>query len=486
LKEEEVKSKEEEETKSKEEEDTKSTDDEEEDRKLQDPASSKNGKGKRKRSAEEEEHEEDDDITTIIVCTANNGKGRRKWDKNQSCVFCSVKRRKIDRHLRDVHSEESEVAEILAIKYDRTDSVKLRKKKKRLRKIGWNRLRKKGNFLHNNEVLKNGRGFFIPEKRPTKDQSHTNYLFCEFCLAAYSKRDLRKHLKRCTEKPTGYIVGKRVQSSASMFMFTPPSASDSLKNVMERMIVDDVSRCVKSDSLIIEYGNKMCLRLRMEGDQQHHISNKMRELARLVIETRKCCDQVSSLQDVLMPKNFNFVIEAVTELAGWNEDEGCMETPSIGIKLGHSLKRCSLILKARGIRENIHSLKKQADEFCELVKLSWNDEISRLARTELYRRKWNKPKLLPLTSDLQILGNHLKETITTSLNALANDNNDTASYRDLETSLLANIILFNRRRSGEPAKMEVANFKTLTEKENPMNDEVKESLTEFERKLCTT
>eukprot|EP00111_Clytia_hemisphaerica_P016004 TCONS_00047337-protein len=271
-----------------------------------------------------------------------------------------------------------------------------------------------------------------------------------------------------------------------MFMFTPPSASDSLKNVMERMIVDDVSRCVKSDSLIIEYGNKMCLRLRMEGDQQHHISNKMRELARLVIETRKCCDQVSSLQDVLMPKNFNFVIEAVTELAGWNEDEGCMETPSIGIKLGHSLKRCSLILKARGIRENIHSLKKQADEFCELVKLSWNDEISRLARTELYRRKWNKPKLLPLTSDLQILGNHLKETITTSLNALANDNNDTASYRDLETSLLANIILFNRRRSGEPAKMEVANFKTLTEKENPMNDEVKESLTEFERKLCTT
>ena len=88
---------------------------------------------------------------------------------------------------------------------------------------------------------------------------------------------------------------------------------------MGRMLVDDVSRCAKSDPLIIDFGNKMCLRLGMEGDQQHHISNKIRELARLVLETRRICEDVSSLQVCLMPKNFNFVIEAATELAGWNK-----------------------------------------------------------------------------------------------------------------------------------------------------------------------
>ena len=336
-----------------------------------------------KKCGSHEEH----DLTTIVVCKTSNIKRKRKWDKYQSCVYCCGKKAKLARHFKDMHAEESEVAEILSLTYAKEDTKECRRKKKSQRKKGFDKLRKRGNFNHNTEVVRKNRGFFIPEKRPNTDQVHTNYLFCEFCLGAYHRNELRKHVKRCLEKPSGYIIGKRVQSSASMFLYTPPSASDSLKNVMGRMLVDDVSRCAKSDPLIIDYGNKMCLRLRMEGDQHHHISNKIRELARLVLETRKCCEEVSSLEDCLMPKNFNFVIEAATELAGWNEDEGCMETPSIGIKLGHSLNKCSMILKAKGIRQNNHSLKRQADEFFELVKLSWNDEISRAARTSIDRRK---------------------------------------------------------------------------------------------------
>lgn len=424
------------------------------------------------------------ELSVIVVAKTNNEKKVRKWDKVQFCVYCSAKKSKMARHLEQVHGSEMEVAEISAIKIQKQDSSTIRKQKRRERSKLFNKLRKLGNFNHNTEVVKAKRGLFISERRPSNDQPYTSYLPCEFCLGYYHKKELHKHVGRCVEKPKGMKLGRNIQSSASMLLYTAETASEDLKCILRKMIVDDVSLCVKSDDLIIQYGNKMCLRLRKEGDQQHHISNKTRELARLVLETRRCCDEVSNLRDCLKPKNFGFVIEAATELAGWNEEDGCMATPSIGIKLGHSLKKCAKLLKGEGIRNGLKSLKDQSDDFSTLIEMSWNDEISRVARTELEQRKWNKPKLLPLTSDLQSLRSHLKATISSSVIALGNKNNDVDAYRSLCSALLSSVILFNRRRSGEPAKMEIGNFESLTEGDAFVNDEVKESLTAFERKLC--
>ena len=85
----------------------------------------------------------------------------------------------------------------------------------------------------------------------------------------------------------------------------------------------------------------------------------MRELGRLVLEARKCCENIASLSDCLDPSNFDFVIEAVTDLINWSEDEGTLKCPSIGIKLGHSIKKCALILKCLGIKSQSKSMIKQ-------------------------------------------------------------------------------------------------------------------------------
>ena len=226
----------------------------------------------------------------------------------------------------------------------------------------------------------------------------------------------------------------------------------------------------------------MCVKLRKDGDQQHHISNKLRELARLVLETRKCCDSVSTFTDCLLSKNFDFVVEAVTELSGWDEDEGTLARPSIGIKLGHSLRKCSKILKGDGIKKGSKSLVNQADNFATLVDLNWNDKIARIARRELDQRKWNKPHLLPLTSDLQLLQKHLKMVIADSINGLASNNNDVKVYRNLSTAILATLILFNRRRGGEPALLTINDFEKRAM--SVINEEVKKSLSPFELRLC--
>ena len=89
----------------------------------------------------------------------------------------------------------------------------------------------------------------------------------------------------CKACPSGTSVGRHVQSSASMLIYSNNTPSGYLRKILGKMIVDDASKVMK-------FGNRLWAKLRKDGDQQHHISNKLRELARLVLETCKCCDSV--------------------------------------------------------------------------------------------------------------------------------------------------------------------------------------------------
>ena len=81
---------------------------------------------------------------TVTVQNASNKNGRR-WDKKHSCSFCMECFAKLPRHLEQIHSDEIEVASILALP------------KSRERKLKWAELRNQGNFGHNTQVIKTGR-----------------------------------------------------------------------------------------------------------------------------------------------------------------------------------------------------------------------------------------------------------------------------------------------------------------------------------------
>ena len=214
------------------------------------------------------------------------------------------------RHLEDMHSDEIEVAKITSIIVKVSDSREVKNAKLKQRKRMFEKLRKRGNFNHNMLVLREKKGLLVVEKRPNKPQPYTNYLPCEHCFGFYIKKELRKHIRTCVERSEGVTVGKRVQSAASMLLCFEESASADLRAIFAKMNPYDAGRVAKSDKTIIQFGNRLCRKLRKEGDQQYYISNKVRELARLVLETRKCCADVESLKDCLMPKNFDYVIEA--------------------------------------------------------------------------------------------------------------------------------------------------------------------------------
>jgi len=123
------------------------------------------------------------------------------------------------------------------------------------------------------------------------------------------------------------------------------------------------------------------------------------------------------------------------------------------------------------------ALRSQAQAFIELYEADWNDEISGSARRTLQNRKMNKPQLLPLATDVSKLTCHLKYVQAESLTVIQKEIINAAfcaAFKSLADSVLAQLILFNRRRQGEVSKILISQ---VTSKEPEDLQDIQSSFT---------
>lgn len=429
-------------------------------------------------------------VESIIVRCALQVENKRKWDKRFPCLFCEKMYPKLPRHYQSRHRNESQVRRLKCLEKNPGHSEEIKKQNALMRRELIEELRKKGTHWHNMKVLKKKEGELIVEKRPSlaSSKSFSEFLPCEHCLGWYYRTDLHRHMKTCHKKvgTSSNSRSNRVQGTASMMLPCDDAISSELQKVFAKMKVDEVSTLCKSDQLIIIYGNKLCNKHINNDDQSKYIANKLRELSRLTLKMRDMCPQVKCLDDVVNPVLFSKIIQAVTDLCGWDSDKKKIATPSLGIKLGQLLNKIAAIVASRAIQSSSatnNEDRKRAKDFQYLVEKEWDDEIAKQSRTELETRKWNKPQLIPLTEDLIKLKKHILEVQEQSISDLKKNKGNTVAFRSLTTSTLASIIIFNRRRQGEPSKLKTDYDKN---KEFTFNKETEESLTTFEKKLCAT
>lgn len=109
--------------------------------------------------------------------------------KKQFCVYCQKSNTKIARHLERIHSNETDVAYALSFP-----------KRSKRRHMLLEKLRKKGNYQHNIEVIRNGIGDIVMQKQTKRKRSVMEYLPCQYCLAFFLQEGLEKHEYTCRRK----------------------------------------------------------------------------------------------------------------------------------------------------------------------------------------------------------------------------------------------------------------------------------------------
>ena len=196
-------------------------------------------------------------------------------------MYCHELVKKMARHLERHHHLEPEVARILAMK-----------KGSRERYEAFQVLKDQGNYQHNVKVQSGSKARqLLPWRRATggrsaSEKSTEDFVVCENCHAFFFRKTLWRHKLRCNKKQGKTSLGGRVQDLARSMMPSIPGTSEGLKKFIDSMVVDHVSLICKTDPLILKYGEKLYMKLGHGAHQRHHISTKIRELARLLRDLR--------------------------------------------------------------------------------------------------------------------------------------------------------------------------------------------------------
>ena len=126
--------------------------------------------------------------------------------------------------------------------------------------------------------------------------------------------------------------------------------------------------------------------------------------------------------------------------------------------MGQSIVKCAKILKTQALKDCNELKIHQAGRFIELYEMEWGNKISISAIRTLHDNQQNAIRVIPLGQDVKLLADHLRHLVKTSFDRLMKDMSDRDAYGSLQEPLLSQIILFNRRRSGEVSRITLKDY----------------------------
>lgn len=271
-------------------------------------------------------------------------------------------------------------------------------------------------------------------------------------------------------------------------MLYPAIYSDGSTSILSKLFTtmknDQVSLVARNDWLIKEIG---VLLVEKHGEKQNNfVSQKMRELARLLLQLREeDFNPNAQLSDFIKPAKFDIVVSAVKVISKFYFEAGVQNvaTPSLSLKIGHSLKKCVNILRGNALRRKDKEVQEDVDNFEKLLESEWSHRVSHHSLGALGTRKFNKVELLPLAEDLEKLRKSVLSKMSSSAQVLQEQQPQLEVWSQLAQATLARLVMFNKRRGGEASKMLVESYLNRPDWTQVNNPEIMSTLSAFEREL---
>ncbi|KAI4820447.1 hypothetical protein KUCAC02_028424 [Chaenocephalus aceratus] len=407
--------------------------------------------------------------TVVLPCSSY--KGRRVYDKRNYCLYCAKPVFKLSRHLERNHSDKKEVA---AAFQHPTKS----KERQRI----WNRLTNLGNFAHNKDVLKSGKGQLAARKRPSHTKKAKDFLHCLHCRGLFLKKPMFRHMKVCPERVKNETVfgRKNIASRCALQTLGDLSITDGFRNILSEMIYDDVTQTAMEDEVLLQFGELMFTHHGTDPKKHEYIRQYLRQLARLVLEAKKITP-LEKLKDFFLPSCFPHVVSAVNVVAGYNAENKTYRNPSLAIKLGYHLQKACGIVEGNAVKSGDERSAESARNFLSLYKRKWNKHISAGALTAIKKTKLKRAKKVPFAQDVMRLNIHV-ENVHLLAEKKLRESPCTENYAALANVILSRTIFFNRRSVLEVSSVELTAFESR--KKSNLQDGMDISVTDLERKMC--
>jgi hypothetical protein len=409
--------------------------------------------------------DEDSGLRKQIIIPGRNDKESR----HDLCVYCKryVLTSSFVRHVLRQHKEERKVIEI-----------DCQKKDSLMRKRLIQRLRNLGNLIHNKRVFKKG-GSLIVAQKPKNTINLTRgddvFVCCRRCLGFYSRRDVWRHCcpnekpdeKKSTIKTTSFMCGDDL----------------ALTKFIQRIRNTKVALIIKNDELICSYITQELLKKGFKGF--YAISNQVHLLALLLDKIKTMSGKNAlCLADLLTTNMFDALHKGVIAMfnyspfaAGSTGEAVNMTSPSSLIKLCQTLSNVCQTLHVKYLKSgNSRAARKTVD-----VQTLIDKEMRPLMQNANKTMRCSQsgiPQELPQTGDIMKLKDHLQQIINETTREKENN-------RLLKEAVLCYLIIFNKRRSSEVAKLTITTW-NLRQKWKERAEEEMDKLDPTEQILVKT
>lgn len=344
------------------------------------------------------------------------------------------------------------------------------------------------------------RGQIKPKKwQKGAEISETNYAICIHCKAYYKRLSLSRHIKKCFARKVDKSAQKTNVERPLIQSVVYSACHRKYGDVLNKMAVkteifskmrpDIITSTAISDIIIAHYGEDL-LKKNKKKRSLYHISNKLRECGRFLLQMRSI-GKYTDILSTLIPESFDDTIEATKRISKYDCNKRSFGAPSFALHFGTTLKDLSdltnkLILRNKIPTNSLDTEKKLTElkRFKKIISSQWSTEIGSLALKDLNEKAASKPKLLPFTEDIIKLKKFVENIAEDSYAQLQNTKS-VELFRILAETTLVLTILHNRKRVGDIQYLELETYQQQTDRlgKSSIQIELASSLTENEKIL---
>lgn len=282
-----------------------------------------------------------------------NKSGKEKKDNRirnsvHECTYCQGRFTNIAKHLQ-THREEREIMEIQKMKDDgkKTDAEE---KSNLLRNVNLRLtlLRQQGDHKHNIRAQESGHGELYVGRRNNSMAGFVvdSFKYCKDCLLwLHTSSNMSMHSSHCIarEKSTGRGGSREknrvaVTSSSTMSTFTTNHDTTEFERTLRK---DEVGLAILGDELLLELG--MYRAGSNSGNETGKIKyarDRMRRMARLLLEMQQRLGTSAGLKEVLVPINFEQLCQIACKEGNLESDDINATTPHAARRIKEDLIKC--------------------------------------------------------------------------------------------------------------------------------------------------
>ncbi|MED6284205.1 hypothetical protein CHARACLAT_016922, partial [Characodon lateralis] len=399
--------------------------------------------------SEEESSDEPDSIKASELRKTNQKRTEMSSTKNKFfttsnyCYVCGKGITKFARHLQKHADEEPEIAEAFSFLPHSTE-------RKRLLDI----LRNRGNYNHNQEVLRSNTGALKVKRRPKTDKtSSASFMCCPYCKGMMARAEMWKHIPNCVTRTsdTAASANKNVISETEESESVQKIPPD-VKKILSGMEKDKTTLVIQNDDLLMQLAKGLCRKYRNDPGKEHYVQEKLREMGTLLLDLHK--RTILTFEDAIQPKNFSRVVNSVKNIVGFDPIMQRYIKRGLAFNLGNSLKRiANIVLNGTNSSETMRSCAKIFIDKC--VK-EWGGLVSDPNRASLRGQKVSSPSTIPFTRDVQVFHTYLERLSTSATESLTTCE-DPQVYNALSRVTLAQVSVLSKCTS-EVSEMTLKSF----------------------------